>query len=339
MTTDYTQNLLEEQQADYQWYEASGSHFDIGATTARHAGSVGFIQLGEKLNPAQQSYAEKCRALTQKIYPEIVEEYAGYAKALNLPEDDLLGHFSLGVTGGCSALVIDTPEGRLAGRNYDFFYFENRRHLIQTRPDKGYAHQGVHEGLVGGRFDGLNEKGLFVSFNGAGDHADPAPVGIAFHIIVRYLLEKCATALEARDALLELPVKEAKSYLLADRENAFVVEVHTERRAARSLENGRLFVTNHFIHPAMTAYQPEWPNSVARYRRLEAIAPGLMASSNAEEQLQAALADHDAPLCGHNNGLATFWSCTANLDTGQIAYCLGAPCRNQYSHYFTPVYS
>ena len=332
--SDNERNLLEEQKADYQWYEASGSHFDIGFITAQHAGSEAFFSPGGKLSAAQLSYAEKCRAVTAKYYPEIVEEFAGYASALNLPEEDLLGHYTIGATGGCSAIVVDTPEGRIVGRNYDFFYFESRRHLIHTRPDKGYSHTGIHEGLIGGRFDGLNERGLFVSFNGAGDHPDPAPVGIRFHIIVRYLLEKCATAQEAKETLLTLPIKEPKSYLIADRHDAFVVEAHPARREVRSLENGRLFVTNHYLHPDMQAYHPAWPNSVARYNKLVELSPGLLESPEAELDLRTILADHTAPLCGHNDGLATFWSCTTNLDTGKIAYCLGAPCRNEYKHYF-----
>lgn len=330
-------NLLEEQQADYQWYEAAGSHFDIGFTTARQAGSAGFISPGGKLTPAQLDYAQKCREVTAKLYPEIIEEFAGYARALDLPEDDLLGHYTLGVTGGCSAIVMDTTEGRVVGRNYDFFYWENRRHLIRTLPAKGYSHVGMHEGLVGGRFDGLNERGLFVSFNGAGDHPDPAPVGIAFHLIVRYLLEKCADALEAKEALLELPIKEPKSYLVADRRAAFVVEAHPARREVRPLEEGPLVVTNHYVHPDMAAYQPAWPNSVARYNKLAESFPALRQSPRAEHDLRKLLADHSAPLCGHTDGLATFWSCTANLDTGRIAYSLGAPCRHDYRPYFEEV--
>ena len=171
--SDNERNLLEEQKADYQWYEASGSHFDIGFITAQHAGSEAFFSPGGKLSAAQLSYAEKCRAVTAKYYPEIVEEFAGYASALNLPEEDLLGHYTIGATGGCSAIVVDTPEGRIVGRNYDFFYFESRRHLIHTRPDKGYSHTGIREGLIGGRFDGLYERGLFVSFGNASGPVPP----------------------------------------------------------------------------------------------------------------------------------------------------------------------
>lgn len=332
---DDENNLLEEQKADYQWYEAAGSHFDIGLLTAQKAASL--IAYDIPMDPARREFAEKCREVTEKFYPEIIEEFAGYARGLNQPEDALLWHYSVALNGGCSAFVVDTPEGRVVGRNYDFFYFENRRHLIHTRPNKGFSHVGIHEGLVGGRFDGLNERGLFVSFNAAGDHPNPAPVGMTFHIIMRYLLEKCADAIEAREALLTLPIKEPKSYLVADRHNAFVVEAHPERQAVRAIENGCLFVTNHYIHPDMAAYKPPWPNSAARYNRLEEQAPILMQSSQAERAVQTLLTDHITPMCGHVDGLATFWSCTANLDTNDISYCLGAPCRNDYKRYFENV--
>ena len=335
MADDMAQNLLEEQQADYQHFVTTGSHYEIGMITARQAGTA--LDFGRNLNPSQLKFAEQCRELTQQIYPEMVEEFAGYAKALDLPEEALLGHYSLGVTGGCSAVAVQTPQGMIVGRNYDFFYFENRRHLINTQPDKGFSHIGLHEGLIGARFDGLNEKGLFVSFNGAGPHPDPSQIGLTFPLVIRYLLERCASADEAKQVLLELPLKEPKSYLLADRDHAYVVEVHPERRAARELQDGMLIVTNHFIHPDMRSYAPEWPNSVARYNYLAAEVPALKTElTDPEQKLQALMADHTAPICGHREGLATFWSCTANLQTGQINYALGAPCRNQYKNYFQP---
>ncbi|MEC0370585.1 C45 family autoproteolytic acyltransferase/hydolase [Paenibacillus chibensis] len=323
------QNLLEEQSADYQAYTVSGSHEEIGRQTALQGRFP--INGPMVLTPEQREYAHKCRDLVEEIYPEIIEECRGYAAALDLTEDQWLWHLTLGVQGGCSAIALLTPEGMLVGRNYDYYYFENRRHLIQTRPEKGYSHIGMHEGLIGGRFDGLNEHGLFVSFNGAGQHPDPAQPGMSFHLIVRYLLETCRSAEEALKRLLKLPVKEPKSYFLADPGTAYVAEVHMDHRAVRTLEDGLLVVTNHFIHPEMRSYQPEWPNSSQRYRKLcEQGAEILRTSEHPLSSMQALLSDHDAPVCGHRDGMATFWSCTANLNQGQIFYSLGAPCRNPY---------
>jgi hypothetical protein len=42
------------------------------------------------------------------------------------------------------------------------------------------------------------------------------------------------------------------------------------------------------------------------------------------------LLDHDAPMCGHTDGVATLWSMIADLANHRLAYSLGAPCRNEY---------
>lgn len=328
-----SENLSKEKQADYQVYEVSGSHEAIGHETAKRGGST--VQLEWK-NERQIEYARACRDVVHGIYPEMAEEFRGYAAALHLKEDNLLWHYSLGVEGGCSGLAVKTKEGMWVGRNYDFFYWEDRRHLIKTRPDHGFAQIGIHGGLVGGRFDGLNEKGLFVSFNADGQHPEKKETpGMSFHLIVRYLLEKCSTAQEARDILMELPVIEPKSYLLADSEDAFVVEIHMKRREYRQMENGVIVITNHFLHPDMVSYCEAWPNSAARYKKLTEGAEAVKVSEGPKSSLQQLLSDHKAPICGHEDGLATFWSCTANLNEGTIYYSLGAPCRNHFKEYFT----
>ncbi|TJY42702.1 hypothetical protein E5161_07600 [Cohnella pontilimi] len=327
-------NLEEERKADYQVFRAEGSHYAIGFETARRADkSIGPMNgwSAEKMR-----FAEKCRNVVNDVYPEMTEEFRGYAEGAGVAEEELLWHYTLGVTGGCSGIAVRTPQGLLVGRNYDFFYWENRRHLIFTRPEEGYAHIGMHEGLVGGRFDGLNEKGLYVSFNGAGPHPDPAQPGLSFHLIVRYLLEKCSDTKEAQEALMSLPVKEPKSYLVTDADDAFVAEVHPAKRAVRRMDGDVLLVTNHFVDAGMVPYMREWPNSGARYRKLEQYAAritGYMDGDHAD-LMREAFRDHEAPLCGHEDGLATFWSCIAEPKNRRIFYCLGAPCRNEYQEYF-----
>jgi hypothetical protein len=328
------QNLREEQAADYQVYEAMGSHREIGRITARRGGCV-VPPLEGALSAEQAKLARECRAIVQEIFPEIIEEFQGYAEELGLQEEDILWHYSLGMIGGCSSIAVRTPEGMLVGRNYDYFYIEKRRHLIRTVPQVGQAHVGIHEGLIGGRFDGLNEKGLFVSFHGAGPRPERIRPGMSFHLIVRYLLERCKSAAEARDVLMELPVLEPKNYLLADQREAFAVEAHPDRKRVRHLEGDVLVVTNHFVHPEMEPYQPVWPNSGRRYHSLWQQGQRLkVLHSDALGALQRALAEHEAPVCGHEDGLATFWSATANLTEGQVWYSLGAPCRNPYRVYF-----
>ena len=333
MESDQSHDRRMEQAADYQTYTARGTHEEIGRTTALRGKTL--LLAGERMDEEKRDYARRCREVVGKAYPPLLEEFAGYTAALGLPEDAALFHYSLGVVGACSAVAVRTPQGMRVARNYDYFYWENRRHLIRTLPECGYAHIGMHEGLVGGRFDGLNEHGLFVNFNGAGAHPERAEPGISFHLIVRVLLETCRTAEEAANLLLKLPIIEPKSYMLVDPREAFVAEVHPERREIRGMQEGVLAMTNHFIHPAMSAYNPPWDNSVARYDRLVAGAKRLRDAEEGDplERLGELMADHEAPLCGHVDGLSTFWSCVADPERRDIRYSLGAPCRNRYRGY------
>lgn len=325
------ENLRQEQNADYRHYIATGNHYTIGKKTADKSGSL--IRFGQRLNQTQIEIARNCKEQLKKHFPKLIDEFKGYQDALGLPEEMLLPHYSLSTEGGCSAIAIKTSDGMLVGRNYDFYYYENRRHLIKTNPESGYAHIGIHEGLVGGRFDGINEKGLFVCFNGAGSHPLITRTGISFHHIVRLLLEKCESAEEARDTLLSLPIKEPKSYLLADTNTAYVVEADIHKSIYREMDDGQIVMTNHFVHPEM-GQKNVYPNSVQRFKHLSHIGRTIQGSATKMDMLKTNLADHTAPLCGHVNGLATFWSCVGNLSEMNMEYCLGAPCRNEYKRYF-----
>ncbi|MCL6442576.1 MAG: hypothetical protein K6T83_03795 [Alicyclobacillus sp.] len=96
-------------------------------------------------------------------------------------------------------------------------------------------------------------------------------------------------------------------------------------------------MTNHYVHPDMSELAKPWPNSLRRYDKLQQSAALLKASDDTADllrNLQSTMADHKAPLCGHEDGLATFWSCTADLRQKRIMYSLGAPCRHAFSEYF-----
>lgn len=328
------ENLLFEKSADYQYYQVEGTHYEIGYLTALH-GKKTFGTQGMK--GQERLFAEKCREIVQEYFPEMIEEFNGYANALSLTEENLLWHYSLGLQGGCSAFAVQTKYGNFVGRNYDYHYFENRRHLIHTVPRSGYASIGMHEGLVGGRFDGINQEGLFVSFNAAGTPPTSTRPGLSVQLIVRYLLEKCKDAEEAVKALLELPVKEPKSYLIADQSKAYVVEVHPKEKAVREAKNHRIIVTNHFVDDSMTKYNDVNTHSRARYSTINSSIEEILRCTEKDEiinRMKGLLTIHDPPVCGHMNGHATFWSCISMLSSKQIYYCLGAPCRNPYIEYF-----
>jgi hypothetical protein len=49
-------------------------------------------------------------------------------------------------------------------------------------------------------------------------------------------------------------------------------------------------------------------------------------------QIELLMADHSIPVCGHTGTMSTLWSAVAQPARKRIAYCLGAPCENPFSH-------
>lgn len=327
--------------ADYQAYEIRGTHTEIGRQMAAFHRGVG----GPPLSAEQREFASACRTALGLVHPPLLDEIAAHAAAAGASVDDTLFSHSLGMTvrgapasGACSTLGVMTPSGPVVARNYDFFFWATTRHLISAFPEGYPAHKGMYDGLLAGRHDGLNDRGLFASLHFVGTrpltHYRP---GLFCVHVLRVAIEKCGTVREAVEVIAALPHLASYAYFLADPKDMVVVEAHASgqvrvRQCQRSA--GYLLCTNHYLHPDMVplGLSPAPSHSLARYRRLEAAgreAAGL-AAPKATTLLRQAMADHTAPVCGHVDGLATLWSALASPGEGQVSYALGPPCRNEY---------
>ena len=79
--------------------------------------------------------------------------------------------------------------------------------VVELHPDEGYASivVGIMD-LMGG-MDGINEAGLAVALLADNETPDPEPtgrpqIGLSEQQVVRYLLDRCATVEDAKEALL-----------------------------------------------------------------------------------------------------------------------------------------
>lgn len=219
------------------------------------------------------------------------------------------------------------------GRNYDFFYWARIRHLIHAKPAVYYATLGMNDGLMGGRHDGVNERGLFVALTSAMTTKPKSTrPGVVFHLVPRILLETCASAGEAVMLACEIPHLMSNSFLIADPQEMFVVEAYPGSVRVREAEDGYIAVTNHFLHPELQPLMRS-PIQENSERRLAKIASALQEAEEDSDPWKIAtdiLTDHETPICGHTDGLATLWSLVADLTNQRLSYSLGAPCRNQY---------
>jgi predicted choloylglycine hydrolase len=156
------------------------------------------------------------------------------------------------LTSNCSQAVL--PDGRLV-RNYDYdpALFDAvvvRSHWL--RPVIGTADQ------VWGLLDGMNDAGLVVSFT-FGGHPEVG-TGFGIPLVVRYVLETCATTEEAARVLQRVPIHVAYNVTLSDaRGNSATVFVGPDRPARVT---ARTVTTNHQEDVA-------WPEHAERFQSVE----------------------------------------------------------------------
>jgi hypothetical protein len=268
----------------------AGTQREIGAGLAAAATAVhGTNAAPRGIDPLVERARRRWFALN---HPTHAARLAGIAEHFGLDPDDpgltydWLGTYEL--PAGCSVAFYPgdgTKDGHgILSRNFDFPTATLTQLLglptppderplaadpwvIELHPDDGYASIAVGIMDLMGGMDGINEAGLTVALLADNETPDPEPtgrpqVGLSEQQVVRYLLDHCATAEEAKAALLA-----AKHYyfftpchfLVADRSGAAFVWEHSPRRnqewivEADPRTHGRLVCTNHLLH--------RWPDA------------------------------------------------------------------------------
>ena len=201
-----------------------------------------------------------------KFSPALWEEITGIADGLGVPMERALLFFgNEGLRppiGACSAVMT----GGVYGRNYDFKprHYGARFALLQA--SGSHASIGASEYLTG-RLDGMNEHGLTIGLHRV--RKSPRFPGLAPVLIVRIVLDQCATTAEATAMLRRLPHAMQFNYSLLDAKGtAAVVEAAAGTVAVRS--GGWLACTNHFQSPLLRPLNRRPAHSQNRLPPLEA---------------------------------------------------------------------
>ncbi len=240
--------------------------------------------------------------------PAHFERMRGAADALGVDlADDARDVSRLGtppVAAGCSAIFLPSRRAAsghpLVSRAFDFAGplarpgagappAASRPYVLELHPDEGHASLAVCAfDLLGAALDGVNDEGLVVvaasDVESAAVGLEPAgsAVGLDELQVVRHLLDTCATAADARDALLGMKHYYAAypaHWLVADRHgDAFVFEISALRNRAHLVEaaDRPLVATNHLLHRHPEGDPlPRVPDPVGTFARFRAIAAGL----------------------------------------------------------------
>jgi hypothetical protein len=333
---------------------ASGSQVEIGRALAEQARRV----YDWTPAPADPVKARARRAWFARHWPQHLARMRGAADVLgvDLEADEVHLDGLTGLPGGsaCSASYYPpaaTADGRaVLGRNYDFFTtsatalfalmsgtpvpagdepaMSARPHVLTSVPDDGPATTLITMNELDSCMEGINEHGLAVALliadaESVSEPVDAGPqVGLASGQLPRFLLDTCASAAEALDALLgakQYDLGAPLHYLVADASgDAFVWERGPggDEHAVRS-DAGALCVTNHPVYrhsdPAdLPADNVETLLTYQRYRTLSARSAGAGLSG---ERMREAL---DAVRCDASTEvpypIRTLWRTVFDLD-------------------------
>jgi len=305
-----------------------------GTVLSKHGFKVS-KQSQEKLDFGRDSEPE-----VNRIFPQILDEIKGFADACNAPYEQFAAFmFSIGAFKPepmCSVFASLSDQNVVFGRNYDFFYsFKKYTESYLTVPEKGHINIG-HTDIFIGREDGVNEKSLAIGMTGVpseGKHP-----GISFCLLVRCVLDKCATIEEAINILTKAQHTSTFNYLIADKQgNMAAVEASPEKVRVRRPQNHENFIvcTNHFVHLEMQDMEDqkarsttEW-DSLPRYNTITNLLEERKVNLRLAEKI---LSDHTGYVCSHQQKikLGTIWSIIATLNEPQIFRAEGHPCRTKY---------
>jgi predicted choloylglycine hydrolase len=323
MTTIYSrQNIA----PDYRVFDLRGSHFEMGRALGRSAPRFAIMPWWSP--SSTRDFALACAAIVGEVHPPILDEYQGYADAQRIDYKGLLQgvcrtSLRQRAVGGCTSFAWRRDERVIVGRNYDFRTIQTTRLRIRLSPDAALPSVGMQGSLPGGRYDGVNAHGLFVSLHVVmADDPDRLAPGVPFHLVPRILLETCASVDAALDTITRLPHLNAFNYLLADPTRFVAVEAHPSRLRVMEPDGEFLVVANHYRHTDMIALQGRRDVSPSS-RRADRVAELIRVG----EEINSILSDHLAPVCEHRPHNSTLWSVMADLSARRIAYAPGTPCR------------
>lgn len=327
-------------------FELSGTYYEMGLEQGRSLKEAGFTLLPP--DKKMLRFAERCEEIIGQYMPELLDELRGVADGAEIGYDAIMtltttAPFDPDEVPGCSIVAVmperTADERMIIGRNFDMFEDVSKEGATTycTYPEGGYASAGNCDIWVG-RWDGLNEAGLFTGttalFLPGPKPALPGPAG---WFVGRYILDRFGTLSEAVEFVQTLPSTGSGGRLIADSSGeAVVIESSAEGRGFRYPQDGLLILTNHAVCSAFAGKDDAsegYADSQARYSRLYELFGG--ANLIDLEMVKEAMSDHEGGVCSHkvdSSGRkdSTIWSVVARPGERKIDVAPGHPCRADY---------
>nr|WP_286172681.1 C45 family peptidase [Acetanaerobacterium sp. MSJ-12] len=317
---------------------AEGSRYQVGQAYAAQLRQNPLLRQINLLPEGEEVTGPALRAkmrLLEAAIPGLGEEIAGTSEALGI-RPGRLAIFSdrCCQPGRCSqiaALPAITRDGHLyLARSYEYG-FADELCLCVTRAAGSPAQAGFSL-LLFGRMDGMNDRGLCVTMSTCSFLQPAEGEGLWFPVVLRALLERCATVAEASDLLAQLPLRTNDVFLLADRGGRARVAEMASVGGAHHLsfrDSERwLVATNHYQNEEMRPFDNHRGRHSVRRWKIARRALEEGAGRLDEAALKALL---ERPMPGgvacpyYQDGLGTLRSMLFDVTAGRLEVCFGAP--------------
>lgn len=276
---------------------------------------TGFLSIGKGMLP--------------RFPPDHLAELEAIAQHSGVERDLVVAgntFFDIKKTIACSSVLVEASRSKtgaiLFGRNLDFptlGYLQHYSLVTVYRPAGKRAFVSIgFPGLVG-VLSGMNDAGLCLAVHEVYMGADQTPQfdgkGMPFAVLLRRVLEECATIEEAADLLRKLPRTTHMNLPMADEKSVAVLEVTTKTVIVRRPREGVCHCTNHFLAPELKVAGHR--NTYETLDRYSILSERTQARQFGVEELQAAL--HAANLAQHTLQTMVFepQSRTLHLATGR----------------------
>jgi hypothetical protein len=215
--------------------------------------------------------------LAPRFPPDHIQELEAAATASAWPRELLVfGNTILDLRRivGCSAMIVETERsatgGPLLGRNLDWpsvARLHEYTFVVVYRPEGKRAFASITFPGVLGCTSGMNDAGLVVAMLDAFASRDEAAslnvLGMPTVLMLRRILEECASVEEATSLLRSLARASSLNIAVCDPRRGAVLEVTTKNVIVRPSEAGVCLCTNHFRSAELATSKECW-----RYDRL-----------------------------------------------------------------------
>lgn len=231
--------------------------------------------------PAARPSLEECRDALARYMPEMLSIWHGLCR---LSGDDPVAARMLSMwrlpafAVGCAQVALPDEPALVRNYDYDQALFEA---VIASTDYSGRRRVLGTSDMLWGLLDGMNEDGLVASltFGGRSEVGD----GFGIPLVLRYVLETCASVEQAVNALRRIPVSQSYNVALVDRagDHATVFVAPGQPAEVSDLRA----TTNHRLDQVENPSHAARFNSVGRLSRLNE----LLAGAQSRRQLVAAM--------------------------------------------------